>query len=258
MNDVHPAAAEGFKRGIDTYVRGRPDFPPAALEWLKEDLGLRPGTVALDLGAGTGKFTRLMARSGAQVIAVEPSAAMLGRLMRELPAVTALRGTAQAIPLADSSVDAVVCAQAFHWFAGPTSLTEIHRVLKPDGVLGLIWNVRDESVDWVRRLDAIMSPYEGDAPRYYEGEWREAFPAPGFGGLRERKFVHEHVGPVERVLVDRVASVSFIAALDEKTRNEVLDEVRTLIADTPTLSNRPEIRVPYITHAYWARRLDQA
>jgi SAM-dependent methyltransferase len=258
MHDVHPAAAEGFNRGIDTYVRGRPAFPPAALEWLRDDLGLCAGSVAVDLGAGTGKFTTLMAHTGAHVIAVEPSAAMLASLVRQLPAITALRGTAQAIPLADSSADAVVCAQAFHWFASRAALAEIHRVLKPGGVLGLIWNVRDESVEWVHRLDDIMSPYEGDAPRYYKREWRRVFPAPGFGELQEREFVHEHVGPAERVIVDRVASVSFIAALDEQTRAKVLAEVRSLIAARPALAAGKEVRVPYVTRTYWAKRREEA
>ena len=258
MTDVHPIATGGYGRSADSYVRGRPDYPPAALDWLRSDLGLGPGQTALELGSGTGKFTRLLVETGADIAAVEPVAAMLDELRRSLPAVTALQGTAQRIPAADASADAVICAQAFHWFASADSLAEIHRVLKPGGMLGLIWNVRDQPVGWVAELTRIMAPYEGDAPRYYKGEWREAFPAPGFGELSERKFAHEHVGPAEQVLVDRVASVSFIAALDEKTRNEVRDDVRSLIADTPALADRSEVCVPYITRAYWTRRLDEA
>ncbi len=251
MSVIHPAAAEGFTRGADTYVRGRPDFPPAALEWLRGDLGLGPGRRAVDLGAGTGKFTRLLAQTGADIVAVEPVAAMLAHLARDLPEVEAIQADARRIPLADRTMDAVVCAQAFHWFAIREALAEIHRVLKPGGVLGLIWNIRDESIDWVRRLTDIMTPYEGDAPRYYNGEWRKVFPAPGFDELREREFAHSHVGPAEQVIVQRVASVSFIAALDEATRNDVLDEVRTLIGQTPTLAGRAEVSVPYLTRAYW-------
>jgi SAM-dependent methyltransferase len=255
MSDVHPAAAAGFDRGADTYVRGRPDFPPAAAAWLRDDLALRPGNTAIELGAGTGKFTRLLVETGANVIAVEPSVAMLERLSRELRDVTVVRGKAQAIPLADASAHAVICAQAFHWFASAASLAEIHRVLRPGGVLGLIWNVRDESVAWVRKLTDIMAPHEGDAPRYYHGEWRRVFPAPGFGPLQERAFPHEHVGPPERVIVDRVGSVSFIAALDETVRLKVLDEVRALIGSTASLAGRPEVQVPYRTRSYWCRRL---
>lgn len=251
---VHPAAETGYSQGADTYARGRPDFPAAALAWLRDDLGLRAGKVALDLGAGTGKFTRLLVETGADVVAVEPVTAMLDRLRRDLPAVKALQGQAQRIPLPDFSADAVICAQAFHWFASAESLAEIRRVLIPGGALGLIWNVRDQSVEWVRKLTDIMTPYEGDAPRYDHGEWRSVFPAPGFGPLRERSFPHAHVGPTEQVIVERVASVSFIAALDAATRARVLDEVRALIAATPALAGHARVAMPYVTRAYWCRR----
>jgi SAM-dependent methyltransferase len=251
MSDVHPTAAQGFGRDSDTYVRGRPDFPPAALDWLLHDLGLRPGRTAIDLGAGTGKFTRLLAQTGATVIAVEPAAGMLKRLTRELPGVTALRGEAQHIPLADSSADAVICAQSFHWFASRESLAEIRRVLKPGGVLGLIWNVRDQSVPWVAELTRIIEPFEGDAPRYDDDEWRVVFPAKGFSDLRERSFPHEHVGSSERVVVERVESVSFIAALPDEQRARVLNLVRALIGSTPALSMRPIVSFPYVTRAFW-------
>ena len=254
MTDVHPAAAKGFSRSADTYVRGRPDFPPAALDWLREDLGMRADRTVIELGAGRGKFTRLLAETGAAVTAVEPVATMLERLVRDLPGVAALRGEAQHIPLPDASADAVVCAQAFHWFATRAVLAEIRRVLKPGGVLGLIWNIRDESVAWVRELTAIMAPYEGDAPRYYNGEWRGVFPAPGFGELHERAFPHAHAGSPEQVIVDRVASVSFIAALPDAQRARVLEEVRRLIESTPELSGRASVAMPYVTRAYWCRR----
>ena len=251
MTDIHPAAARGFTGGVSAYVRGRPEFPPAALAWLRDDLGLCPGKTAIELGAGTGKFTRLLLESGAGVTAVEPVGAMFEVLRRLLPAVTALQGTAQRIPAANASADAVICAQSFHWFATAESLAEIRRVLKPGGVLGLIWNVRDPSAGWVRELTRIMDPYEGDAPRYDQGEWRWIFPAPGFGDLRERDFVHAHIGPPEQVIVERVASVSFIAALPEKSRAQVIQEVRALIAATPELAGREEVRFPYVTRAYW-------
>ena len=84
----------------------------------------------------------------------------------------------------------------------------MRRVLKPGGALGLIWNVRDERVDWVARITALIAPYEGDAPRFGSGRWRDAFPAPGFSELKERRFPHAHVGPPERVIVERTLSTS--------------------------------------------------
>ncbi|HTU64447.1 MAG TPA: class I SAM-dependent methyltransferase [Steroidobacteraceae bacterium] len=253
MTDVHRAAAEGYARGADTYARGRPGFPPEALDWLANDLHLGPGKSAVEIGAGTGKFTSLLVRTGADIVAVEPVAAMLARLSAELPAVRTLRASAQDLPLAPASADAVICAQSFHWFAGAESLAEIRRVLKPGGMLGLVWNVRDRSVDWVDALARLVDVHEGDAPRYDDGEWRAVFPAPGFGPLRERTAAHAHTGSAEQVIVDRVASVSFIAALAEDARRGVLDEVRALIAATPGLAGHPAVSMPYLTKMYWCR-----
>ena len=253
MSDLHPTASEGYGQGARTYARGRPAFPPAALDWLKEDLRVGPGSFVAELGAGTGKFTKLLAQTGAEIVAVEPVAAMLAQLGAELPKVRALRASAQDLPLPDGSADVVICAQSFHWFASREVLAEVRRVLKPGGSLGLIWNVRDHSVDWVAELTRIYSPYEGDAPRYDHGEWRSVFPAPGFGPLHERAVVHVHTGSAEQVIVDRTASISFIAALPEQKRCALLDEVRAMIARTPELAGKPEVSMPYVTQMYWCR-----
>jgi len=255
MNDadrataIHSAAAEGFSRGAHAYVRGRPDYPPQARAWLLEDLGLASGKVVLDLGAGTGKFTRTLLATGASVIAVEPVPQMLEQLAQAAPDARAMLGAAEQIPLADSAVDAVVCAQAFHWFATSAALEEIRRVLKPGGVLGLIWNVRDESVEWVARLTELLVPYEGDTPRYSTGKWRKLFPAEGFGPLCELHFPHAHTGSPQQVILDRVSSISFIAALDLRDRAHLLAQVRRLIETTPELAGRDEVSFPYVTAA---------
>lgn len=253
MKDLHPTAAEGFGKDSATYSRGRPGFPPGALQWLREDLQLASGKTVLELGAGTGKFTALLTKTGAEVIAVEPVMAMLERLAEDLPGVHALPATAQMLPLAAASVDVVICAQSFHWFASPKTLLEIRRVLKPGGELGLIWNVRDASVPWVSALEELIARHEGDAPRYYNGEWREVFPAPGFGPFREKSLAHVHTGSAENVIVDRVASVSFIAALPEAERQTLLAQVRALIARTPALAHSSLVNMPYVTRMYWCR-----
>ena len=251
---LHPAAAAGFAAGAATYVAGRPDYPAALADWLTSDLGLAPGKAALDLGAGSGKFTPLLSATGARVAAVEPVAAMRARLVAANPNVEAAEGTAERIPFADASFDAIVCAQSFHWFARPAALAEMRRVLKVGGSLGLIWNVRDERVDWVAALTRVIAPYEGDAPRYASGGWRAAFPAEGFSALIERRFAHAHVGPPERVIVDRVLSTSFIAALPADERARVAERVRALIAATPALAGRAEVAFPYETRAFRCRR----
>lgn len=254
MTDLHPMAAEGFGQGAPVYARGRPGFPTESLDWLRDDLGLGPGQQVAELGAGTGKFTRLLTQTGAQVLAVDPVAPMLEQLAAEQPRVKTLRASAQNLPLDDASADAVICAQSFHWFATRESLREILRILKPGGVFGLIWNVRDESVDWVAALTRIMAPHEGDAPRYYKGEWRAVFPMAGLGPFQERCVTHAHIGSPEQVIVDRVASVSFIAALPPEARNEVIGQLRALIRDTPALVGKTEISLPYVTQMYWCRK----
>ena len=134
-------------------------------------MDLRPGRTVLDLGAGTGKLTRLLLPSGATVIAVEPLDAMRDRLEAAVPDATSLDGTAEAIPLPDGWVDAVTCAQAFHWFDAPHAFEELHRVLRADGLLALLWNVRDESVTWVRAMGDIVDELVGGEPRHKLELW---------------------------------------------------------------------------------------
>jgi len=260
---VHRAAAQGFASGAETYVRGRPDYPPQAVEWLRSDVGLAAGTTVVELGAGTGKFTRVLLTTGAKVIAVEPVVPMLERLRRDLlqspqspggSLLSAVAGTAEHIPVASGAVDAVVCAQSFHWFATPAAVTEIRRVLKPGGMLGLIWNQRDESVSWIAEINGLLARYQDDAPRMMSGNWRKAFPAPGFAPLHETRFPHAHIGPPDRVILDRFLSVSFIAALPAPEREQVRTELRALIARTPSLAGRTEVSVPYVTMAFHCRK----
>ena len=246
---IHAAAQTGYTREADTYARGRPDYPEALHAWLRDALRLAPGQRVADVGAGTGKFTRLLATTGAEVLAIEPVDAMRTELER-MPQVVALAGTAQALPIEAASLDAITCAQAFHWFAHSASLDEFARVLRPGGRLGLVWNVRDESVDWVRRITAIITPFEGDAPRHHKGDWRKPFPHPAFSPLEMAAFDHTHVGPPGQVIVDRIMSVSFIAAQPESIRNDVREALRDLIAMHPDLAGRDAVAFPYRTVAY--------
>lgn len=247
-------AAQAYTGAAESYVKGRPDYPPEVAQWLRDDVRLAPGSAVVDLGAGTGKFTPRLVATGARIIAVEPVATMLAKLSAALPEVTALAGTATSIPLPDASVDAVVCAQAFHWFATADALREIHRVLKPGGRLGLIWNMRDARVSWVARLDAIVNVHEGDTPRYYTGAWRAAFPFPGLGPFVERHFAQGHTGTPEDVILNRVRSTSFIAALPDDERARVDARLRALIASEPELAGRETVTVPYETAAFVATK----
>jgi SAM-dependent methyltransferase len=256
MTDVHAAAQLGFSREAQAYARGRPEYPAAILPWLANDMGVALGKVVVDLGAGTGKFTKLLVQTGAEVLAVEPVEAMRAQLAGNLPGVACLAGRAEAIPLATASADALVCAQAFHWFASAATLAEIHRVLRPGGRLGLIWNVRDESVDWVAAITRIITPYEGDAPRFWKGTWRQPFSGQYFTEPEPSSFAYQHVGTAQEVILDRFLSVSFIAALPPQEKAGVADHLRALIATHPALREKDAIAFPYRTEAYRCTRLD--
>ncbi|HEX8802631.1 MAG TPA: class I SAM-dependent methyltransferase, partial [Acidimicrobiales bacterium] len=149
---VNPAAL-GFDANAGDYERGRPSYPAEAVALVVGRGGIGPGRRVLDLAAGTGKMTRLLLPTGADVVAVEPVAGMraaLERLAAASPGLEVLDGTAENLPLPDGSVDAVTVAQAFHWFDPPVALAEMRRVLRPGGHLFLVWNVRDREHDWVR------------------------------------------------------------------------------------------------------------
>ncbi len=233
---VHAAAASGFARAAAAYERGRPDYPAGAVAWLAERLGLRPGRTVVDLAAGTGKLTRALLATGADVVAVEPVAEMRAALPA---AARALDGTAEAVPLADASADAATVAQAFHWFDGDRALAELHRVLRPGGGLGLVWNRRALESPVQAALQELMAPYRGDTPAHAGSGWREAFARTRrFGPLEERTFAH-----VQRLgaqgLADRVGSVSFIAALPSAERERILERARALAGDG-------EVELPYV------------
>ncbi|UTH73284.1 class I SAM-dependent methyltransferase [Chromobacterium sp. IIBBL 290-4] len=256
MVAIRDEAEQGFGKEAQAYARGRPEYPEGLRGWLSDTLGVAEGRVALDLGAGTGKFTRLLVDAGATVLAVEPVENMREQLRQRLPMVEALAGSAETIPLPDQSVDVVACAQAFHWFANDKALAEIHRVLKPGGRLGLVWNVRDESYDWVRKISELMTPLEGDTPRFHSGEWRRPFGENcGFSPLAFAVLTHSHVGAPQQVIIDRFRSVSFIAALPDADKQGFLDQLQALIDSHPALQGRAELAFPYRTEAYCCVRL---
>jgi SAM-dependent methyltransferase len=154
-----------------------------------------------------------------------------------------LDGTAEAIPLGDASVDAVTVGQAFHWFDGPAALGEIHRVLRPGGALALVWNRRPLEDPVHAAIAAIVEPHRGDAPAHRSGSWRAAFVDTAlFGALEERTFPHA-VRHDADALADRVGSTSFVAALEDGPRAEVLAAVRALAADGP-------VDLPYVCEVF--------
>ena len=249
---MHPVAKAGFGSSVEAYRRSRPSYPPAAVAWLVEALGIEPGRTVVDVGAGTGKFSALLVPTGADVIAVEPLAAMREGFASELPEVMLLEGSAEALPLSDASADAIVAAQAFHWFDRRRALPEFARVLRPTGRLGVVWNDLDTTIDWVADFNAIISvpragtPLPSDAGR---GDLQ-----PWFGRSTRRTFTHSH--PQTRAsLRDRVQSMSFVAVLPDDQRAAVFEQVERLLNEHPGLAGRESFDLPYLTEAFWAERL---
>ena len=222
---VHPVAAAGFGRSAEVYERGRPGYPEAAIRWLGDKLPLRAGVTVVDLAAGTGKLSRPLAATGACVVAIEPLKAM----RRAIGAgIAALEGTAESIPLPDRSADAVTVGQAFHWFDGDLALAEIHRILKPNGALALLWNTRRMEDPIHVSIERLISPHCEQVPRHGTRAWREAFDRTYlFAPLEEVEFDHEQLLDAQE-LEARVASTSAIAALPEGERDAVLQDVRAL------------------------------
>jgi SAM-dependent methyltransferase len=234
------AQAASFGVAAEQYERGRPPYPPEALDWL-----VPPGARrVLDLGAGTGKLTRGLVARGLDVTAVEPSAGMRARLTAALPQVTALAGTAEAIPLPDAGVDAVLVAQAWHWVDPARAVPEAARVLVPGGRLGMVWNVRDERVPWVAALTHLLERHSDPGPEL-------AVPEVGapFRPMERVRLAWVHRVSRQQV-VDLVASRSYVITMPPAAREQLLQDVRHLLLSHPDLTGHPDVALPYLTHCY--------
>jgi ubiquinone/menaquinone biosynthesis C-methylase UbiE len=243
------AEVEGFQKTSHEYERGRPGYPRDSVDWIIEKARLEPGTTVVDLAAGTGKLTVELTSSGARVVAIEPLAEMRARLSERLPDVEVRQGLAEATGLASDSADAVTIAQAFHWFANGEALAEIHRILRPGGLMFLIWNRRDVADPVQAEISRLCAPFIGSAPSYGSGRWRDVM-----GESSRFELAGEHHARMDQQvdrdgLVARVASTSYIANLPDEDRLPLLDAVAALMGDNEVVT------LPYstATFAYRAR-----
>lgn len=243
--DDRGARAASFEHGVDVYQATRPSYPDDAVRW-----AVPPGARdVLDLAAGTGKLTQRLVALGWHVVAVEPSDAMRAELRRTLPTVEAHPGTAEAMDLPDSCVDAVTIAQAWHWVDPPAAAAEIARVLRPGGQLAVLWNIRDFSVDWVNRWTDIV--HRGDTVAsglsYKDPQLGDRFTEP------EAATFHWTDRLRAADLRTLAASRSHLILLPADERDALLDAVDELVATHPDLRGREWIDVPYRTESYRAR-----
>ena len=227
MSGVHPVAAAGFSSAADVYERARPSYPEAAVEWLVEHTGLGTGATVVDVGAGTGKLTRLLVPCGARVIAVEP----LAEMRALIEGVETVDATAEELPFADGFADAITVAQAFHWFDHARALPELHRVLRTGGFLVLIWNSRDLDDPIQRGVEELLAPLRAEIPEQQLGAWREPLEqSPLFGPAETAEFAYAQRFTTDD-LCARVASTSFVAAMPPIDREALLARVRALAHD---------------------------
>jgi SAM-dependent methyltransferase len=233
-------SGRAFGSAAAEYVAGRPDYPAEAVAWLVGD-----AREVADVGAGTGKLTAALVAAGAHVTAVEPDVGMLDALRREVPEAVPLQGSAEHLPLGDAAVDAMVFGQAWHWVDVPAASAEAARVLRPGGVLGLVWNLRDASVDWVAALGALM---HGSAAEVAI-ETDAIAVDPPFGPLVRREWSWTRPMTVDSVLA-MAASRSYLIALEPDERAALLDRIRALLTSHPDTAGRAEFPMPYTTVAF--------
>ncbi|MDT3446393.1 class I SAM-dependent methyltransferase [Pseudofrankia sp. BMG5.37] len=250
--------SSSFGAAAVAYAEHRPDYAHAAVRWALEPA---PGPRVLDLGAGTGKLTATLGAVGADVIAVEPDPAMLTELRRGLPAVRALPGSAEAIPLPDASVDAVLAGHALHWFDMAVAGPEIARVLAPGGILAGLWNVVDDRVDWVTGL-ARVGGSAAIGPRDLLSNWRAETADPHlpdnglvarFGSPEQAEFSHGQRRTADS-LVAKIATHAGMLVMPEQEQDATLGRIRAFLASRPETAGG-EFILPMLTGVLRVRRL---
>jgi len=247
LGDKALLGRSGFAQGTDLYERARPGYSEEAVGHLVRSLGIGAGSRVLDLASGTGKLTRALVATGATVVASEPSPAMQATFASILPDTPQVRSTAENLPFADDTFDAVTVAQAFHWFDAPVALAEIARVVRPGGGLALVWNERDESDPVVAELTRI-SKWDVHQPYPPGMDFGSLIDASGaFGPVARTQF--RFTQELDReAFVEQVASRSYVVVLPDDRRQALLDGVAALAAglDEP-------IPLPYIADTFCTR-----
>jgi SAM-dependent methyltransferase len=235
MMALHPLA-ERFAGVAGAYERGRPEYAPAVVGAIAAELRIPPGGRVLDLAAGTGKLTRALLNAGLDVVAIEPQRPLREVLAASVGGERVREGLAEAIPLADGSVDAVTVADAFHWFDQAVALREIGRVLRPGGGLAVLSTVPDwGSASWAHEVGTLITSLRPEHPHFDGPPWQDAVRAAGgWTASREIRVTTPQPASPER-MVDHIASMSWVAALPDDQRAETLAQIRAIVdaGETP-------------------------
>lgn len=241
--------SRSFGGAAAAYEAGRPDYPAEAVEWMLQPA--RPaGRVlrAADVGAGTGKLTRVLIEVGAEVVAVDPDPLMLEALRAHVAGVPTFEGTAEQLPLPDEAVDAVLLGQAWHWVDPQPASSEIARVLRPGGVLGLVWNIRDDSVGWVRRMTEVMTPSNAEEMLAAGGP----VTGPEFAGFEHRTWRWSR-SMTRASLLAMAHSRSYVITADPDVRARLEARLAELFDEIGAVGDAV-IELPYVTEAFRAER----
>jgi len=224
---VHETASTGFARNTDRFHRARPTYHDDVVRRVVDRFG--SGTL-VELGAGTGIFTRQMVDLGQHVVAIEPVYSMRDALSKTVPEADIRVGSAEQIPLDSDTVDSVIAAQSFHWFGYRQALDEIHRVLRLGGHLVTVWNIPDESVPWVAELSKLVDSYRNGSPRPNDMVWRRSINSdPRYGAIDEFR-VDNPMPTTPDGVVDRVLSISFISALSAEKHEQIAEQIHQIVA----------------------------
>jgi SAM-dependent methyltransferase len=246
MDEITRRRASSFGPVADTYARVRPGYPREAIAWLLPENAGR----VLDIGAGTGALSQGLLACGLEVVAVEPDPEMRRVLEARLPGVDVRAGRAEELPLETGEVDAVLGGQMWHWVEAEEATTEVARVLRPGGTLGLLWNLRDERVPWMAELGKLVPGEDRSGSAALAVRLPAGSPFDG-GAVRQFPW-HQELAPAD--VVDLMATRSRVQVLSEPERRTVLARVAELTRTHPGLAGRPVVDVPYVTSCFRAVR----
>ncbi len=239
---------QSFGAWAADYDYYRPGYSGEILQYVLSRTDIPAPHRVLDIGAGTGQLARGLLGLGCEVVAVEPDDRMRSVLATVVGEGSALSGSAESVPLPNASVDVVTCGQMWHWVDPTRALPAIARVLRPGGVLAIIWNLRDDRVDWVSAMNEVIEL--GDGYKWFENNETPDLGQP-FGPTIGKEFPNDQPATVDS-LVGLVATFSTVGLSDDA--DVTLGAVRQLALTHPQLAGRDEFDIPYIAKVFTAVR----